>query len=126
MPIQGETPTRFSWERSVLIKPAIMIVDDEPAPLTAMLDAITRRYDRDYRIISHLTPHVALDDLERIKANGEQVALLIADQWMPEMTGVEFLQKAHEIHPAAQRALLVAWGDRSSAPTILQAFRLRG
>jgi thioredoxin reductase (NADPH) len=37
------------------------------------------------------------------------------------MTGVGFLQKAHEIHPAAQRALLVAWGDRSASPTILQA-----
>ena len=34
--------------------------------------AITRRYDRGYRTISHLTPHVALDDLERIKANGGQ------------------------------------------------------
>lgn len=103
------------------IKPVIMIVDDEPAPLKALFDAIARRYDRDYRVVSHLTPGAALDDLKRIKAGGEQVALLIADQWMSEMAGVEFLRKAHAIHPAAQRALLVAWGDRSSAPTILHA-----
>ena len=103
------------------IKPVIMIVDDEPAPLSAMLDVIARRYDRDYRVVSHLTPGAALDDLKRIKADGEQVALLIADQGMSEMTGVDFLRKAHVIHPTAQRALLVAWGDRSSAPTILHA-----
>lgn len=105
----------------MLIRPVILIVDDEPATLAAMLDAVARRYGGDYRVVSHLTPRTALDDLERIKADGETVALLIADQWMPEMTGVAFLQKAHEMHPAAQRALLVAWGDRSAAPTILQS-----
>jgi len=46
-----------------------------------------------------VTQHVALDDLKRIKADGEQVALLIADQWIPEMTGVEFLQAAHKFTP---------------------------
>jgi thioredoxin reductase (NADPH) len=48
------------------------------------------------------------------------VALVIADQWMPEMTGIELLGRAHEIHGAAQRALLVDWGDQSAAPTIIQ------
>jgi thioredoxin reductase (NADPH) len=37
------------------------------------------------------------------------------------MTGAEFLQRAHIIHPDAQRALLVAWGDKESASIILQA-----
>jgi thioredoxin reductase (NADPH) len=105
----------------VPIKPVIMIVDDEPAPLAAMRDDIAGRYGGDYRVVSHATPRAALEDLQRIKAEGGPVALLIADQWMPDMTGVGFLQKAHEIHPAAQRALLVAWGDRSASPTILQA-----
>ncbi|HZB84025.1 MAG TPA: FAD-dependent oxidoreductase, partial [Rubrobacteraceae bacterium] len=73
-----------------------------------------------YRIVSHLSARAALDDLERIRADGEQVALVIADQWMPEMTGIELLGRAHEIHGAAQRALLVDWGDQSAAPTIIQ------
>ena len=51
---------------------------------------------------------------------GESVALIIADQWMPEIKGIELLGRAHEIHPAAQRALLVDWGDRSAAPAILE------
>jgi thioredoxin reductase (NADPH) len=105
----------------VLKKPVIMIVDDEPAPLAAMSRALIRRYSEDYRIISHSTPRAALNDLERLKAEGEEVALLIADQWMPELTGVEFLRKAHDLHPTAQRALLVAWGDQHASITILQA-----
>lgn len=103
-----------------MMRPVMMLVDDEPESLAALLDALARRFGGDYRVVSHLSAHTALADLERIKADGEQVALIIADQWMPEMPGVEFLGRAHEIHPAAQRGLLVAWGDQTAAPTILQ------
>jgi len=102
-------------------KPVIMIVDDEPAALAALHGDLDRRYSGDYRVVSHATPTAALEELDAIKAGGGQVALLIADQWMAGMTGVEFLQQAHERHPSAQRALLVAWGDKSAAPTILQS-----
>lgn len=101
-------------------RPTIMIVDDEPRELTPMLDALARRFGGDYRVVSHLSARAALADLERFRDDDEQVALVIADQWMPEMPGIELLVRAHEIHPAAQRALLVRWGDRSAAPTILQ------
>lgn len=102
-------------------KPVIMIVDDEPAPLAALQEDLVRRYGGDYRVVSHATSQAALEELDTIKTGGGQVALLIADQWMEEMTGVEFLQRAHELHPSAQRALLVAWGDRRAAPTILHS-----
>jgi thioredoxin reductase (NADPH) len=102
-------------------RPYIMILDDEPPALTATLDALARRFGGDYQVVSHLQVTTALAELERIKQDGNQVALIIADQWMPEMTGVEFLQRAHVIHPDAQRALLVAWGDRESSSIILQA-----
>jgi thioredoxin reductase (NADPH) len=112
---------RFTVENKLPTKPVIMIVDDEAAPLEAMRDALDRRYDGDYRVVSYEEPRAALEELQRIKAEGGEVALLIADQWMPEMAGVGFLEEAHAIHPAAQRALLVSWGDRTSAPTILHA-----
>ena len=105
----------------VPIKPVILIVDDETDPLAAMHDDLAGRYGGDYRVVSHATPGAALEDLLRIKAEGGPVALLIADERMPGMTGIGFLQKAHEIHPAAQRALLIARGDQSSASAILQA-----
>lgn len=103
----------------MLTRPAIVLVDDEPQALSPLLDALARRYGGDYRVVSHLSARAALDDLAKMKDEGEQVALVIADQWMPEMAGIDLLGRAHQIHPDAQRALLVAWGDRSAAPTIL-------
>src|SRR5829696_9926237 len=107
-------------EEAMLTRPVITVVDDEPQALAALLDALARRFGGDYRIVSHLSARATLEDLERIRADGEQVALVIADQWMPEMTGIEFLGRAHGIHAEAQRALLVEWGDQAAAPTILQ------
>jgi len=104
----------------VLQRPVILVVDDTPTDLAALLDALARRYGGDYRVVSHLSPKAALDDLRRIQADGEAVALVIADQWMPEMNGIELLSRAHQIHPTAQRALLVHWGDQTATPTILQ------
>jgi len=97
-----------------------MVVDDEPASLAALLDALARRFGADYRVVSHLSAQTALEELARIKEEGEQAALVIADQWMPLMTGLDLLVRAAAIHPTARRALLVAWGDRKAAPTILQ------
>ena len=102
-------------------RPYIMILDDEPAALTAMLDALARRFGGDYQVVSHLQVTTALAELEKIKQDGNQVALIIADQWMPEMTGAEFLQRAHIVHPSAQRALLIAWGDKEASSIVLQA-----
>jgi thioredoxin reductase (NADPH) len=102
-------------------RPAIVILDDEPAALAAMLDALTRRFGADYRVVPHLSARGALDDLARMRKEGEEVALVVADQWMPEMNGNEFLGRAHEAAPGAKRALLVAWGDRTASRTILQA-----
>jgi thioredoxin reductase (NADPH) len=100
-------------------RPVILLVDDEPEALAALLDALARRYGADYEVVSHLSPQAALAALEHLRDDGRQVALIIADQWMPEMEGVQFLTTAHEIHPSAQRGLLVQWGDRTAAPTIL-------
>ena len=102
-------------------RPHILIIDDEPPALTAMLDALARRFGGDYQVVSHLQVGTALAELERIKQDGNKVALIIADQWMPEMTGAEFLQRAHMVHPNAQRALLVAWGDKEASSIVLKA-----
>ena len=104
----------------MLTRPTIMLVDDDPQELTALANALARRFGADYRVASHASAHAALEELEQIKTAREQVALVIADQWMPEMRGIELLGRAHRIHPEAQRALLVEWGDHSAAPTIIE------
>lgn len=105
-------------------RPVILAVDDEPAALAGMLDALTRRFGGDYRIEPHLSPSSALDSIAKLKDAGEELALVIADQWMPQMNGNEFLGQVREQVPTAKRALLVAWGDREASPVILQACAL--
>jgi len=108
----------------MLDRPTIMVVDDEPTALASMLDALTRRFGGDYRIEPHLSPQSALDAVARHKADGEEIALVISDQWMPGMTGNEFLGQVRVLEPTAKRALLVSWGDHEASPVILQACAL--
>src|SRR5262245_47535268 len=111
-------------ERPTGTRPLIVIVDDRPHGLSALLDAMSRRYGGDYRVIPHLSAHAALEDLARAQHDGKEVALVISDQWMPEMPGVELLQRAHELHPHAQRALIVGWGDTRANEAIRQGCAL--
>ena len=103
----------------MLAQPVILLVDDEPLELERLHDSLLRRFGADYRVVSHVSAAAALDDVARMKSGGEELALVIADQWMPEMKGVELLSRVHEVEPTAKRGLLVAWGDREAAPTIL-------
>jgi thioredoxin reductase (NADPH) len=101
-------------------RPIIVIVDDEPAALSALLEAVQRRFGADYRVAPFLTAASALEEVARAKAAGEDVALVIADPWMPERTGRELLGAVRALVPLAKRALLVPWGDRAAAQEILR------
>lgn len=101
-------------------RPVILLVEDDPSALEPLAAALERRYSGDYRVLAHASARAGIADAERVVAEGGEIALVIADQWMPEMDGVEVLSAVHAIAPATQRALLVAWGDRTAAPTILQ------
>ncbi len=101
-------------------RPVIMVVDDEPGPLGLLLDVLTRRFGGDYRVVPHLSARDALAYAVRMKEDGEELALVVADQWMPEMTGLELLGRLHQVQRSAKRALLVDWGDQSASPNILQ------
>ena len=103
---------------------SIIVVDDESDALAATLDALTRRFGADYRVVPYLSPGSALAGVRKSSEENEEVALVIADQRMPEMTGREFLGRVRSIVPTAKRALLVEWGDREVSSTILQACAL--
>jgi len=105
-------------------RPVIVVVDDEPDALSEMLGALTRRFGGDYRVVSYLSARAALEEICAIKEKGEEIALVIADQRMPEMLGRDFLGRVRSIMPMAKRALMVDWGDRDVSPTILQACAL--
>ena len=103
----------------MLTKPVIMVVDDEAPALAQLRDALSRRFGADYRVVSQPSAAAAIEAIEQMKSAGDELALVIADQWMPGMKGLELLARTRELEPTAKRALLVAWGDREAAPNIL-------
>ena len=64
-------------------RPVIMVVDDEPAALAAILDALTRRFGGDYRIVPHLSAPTALDAVSKIKQDAEEIAGVVDDVALP-------------------------------------------
>ena len=93
-------------------RPVIAVVDDDDAGLRALTRELEGRYGAHYRIMSHVTPQEALAELERLRGEGAEVALVMADQWMPEMAGAEFLAQVRELHPAARRGELLSGDER--------------
>jgi thioredoxin reductase (NADPH) len=96
-------------------KPALMTIDDDPDVLRSVERDLRRRYSSDYRILRASSGAEALDALEKLKLRNEAVALLLADQRMPQMDGVAFLSQAMRIFPDARRALLTAYADTDAA-----------
>ncbi len=107
-----------------MAKPAILTIDDDPQVLRAVERDLRQKYAKEFRIIRAESGAVALDALERLKLRNDPVALLVADQRMPEMTGVEFLEKARELFPDAKRVLLTAYADTDAAITAINAVRI--
>src|ERR1700685_3914185 len=96
-------------------KPILLSVDDDSDVLRALERDLRTKYGADYRVIGSDSPTGALDLLRQLKVRNDSVALLLADQRMPQMDGVEFLQEAMRIFPQAKRALLTAYADTSAA-----------
>jgi thioredoxin reductase (NADPH) len=105
-------------------KPVMLVVEDESEKRALIRGELERRYGSDYRVTCQGSALAALAKLERWRAAGDPVALVLADQWMPDLTGEEFLARAKRLFPDAKRALLVnfgAWGDRKTADAMLRA-----
>jgi thioredoxin reductase (NADPH) len=98
-----------------MAKPILLSVDDDPDVLRAIERDLRSQYGADYRVMSSDAPEAALDILKELKVRNDSVALLLADQRMPRMDGVGFLQHAKQIFPDAKRALLTAYADTNAA-----------
>jgi two-component system response regulator HupR/HoxA len=80
----------------------ILLVDDEEA----ILESLDLTLGDDYRVFQAPSGPKGLELLDR-----EEIALVIADQVMPEMSGVEFLEKVAERQPRTIRMLLTGYAD---------------
>jgi thioredoxin reductase (NADPH) len=105
-------------------KPRVLVVEDESEVRARIRGELERRYGTDYRVRCVGSATDARARLERWREAGDRVALVLADQWMPDMEGKDFLACARALYPDAKRALLVnfgAWGHRDTADAMLGA-----
>jgi thioredoxin reductase (NADPH) len=98
-----------------MAKPILLSVDDDPDVLHAIERDLRSQYGAEYRVIGSDSPEGALTVLKQLKLRNDDVALLLADQRMPHMDGVTFLQEGMRIFPEAKRALLTAYADTTAA-----------
>ena len=96
-------------------RPAIVVVDDEPAVLAAVARDLRRGFGERFRIVRAKSGPEALEVLRELRTRGEEVAMLIADQRMPGMPGTEYLVQARKLVPEAKRVLLTAYADTEAA-----------
>ena len=95
--------------------PILLTVDDDPDVSRSLARDLRQHYGEDYRIRRAESGDAALEALKELKLRDERVGLLLADQRMPEMTGVEFLEQARQFYPKARRVLLTAYADTEAA-----------
>ena len=96
-------------------KPTILAVDDDPDVSAAITRDLRGRYATDYRVVRATSGPEALEVLARLALRGQPVALIIADQRMPQMTGIEMLEQAGTHAPGAKYLLLTAYADTDVA-----------
>src|SRR5262250_3225856 len=94
---------------------AIVTVDDDPGVSRAVARDLRRRYGEEHRIVRAESGAAALEALREMKLRGDLVAAILADYRMPEMDGIEFLERAMDVYPGARRALLTAYADTGAA-----------
>ena len=98
-----------------MTKPVILAVDDDAQVLAAVRRDLRSRYRAEYSILGAGSGEDALSTLRELKSRGEPLAMIISDQRMPSMLGVEVLSRSREIYPMARRLLLTAYSDIDAA-----------
>jgi len=107
-----------------MTRPILLAVDDDISVLEAVVQDLRRQYGSTYRVVRAGSGQAALDTLRQLKLRDEAVGLLLSDQRMPGMTGVEFLEQAREIYPEARRVLLTAYADTEAAIRAINTARI--
>jgi thioredoxin reductase (NADPH) len=107
-----------------MARPILLAVDDDVSVLEAVVQDLRRKYGANYRVMRAASGQAALDTLAQLKTRDEPVALILSDQRMPGMTGVEFLERARPLYPEARRVLLTAYADTEAAIRAINTARI--
>lgn len=101
-----------------MAQPVLFLIDDDPGVVAALQDDLSRRFGRDFEVLGTSSASAGLATLHRLVAQQQPVALLIVSHTMREMPGVDFLARAHELHPLAKRVLLVDRDYSARSPLV--------
>jgi len=105
-------------------RPVFLLVEEDREALDALWQALERRLGADYQVVAETEPERGLSVLQQLRERDQQVAVIIAAQRMQRMAGEQFLERAHELHPLAGRALICDAFDRRTQESILHAMAL--
>ena len=84
-------------------KPVVLLVDDEPRILSALVRALRRE---GYELLSAETPAEALRLAEQ-----NAIDCVLSDHKMPGMTGLELMERLARVRPGAARLLITGWNS---------------
>jgi thioredoxin reductase (NADPH) len=107
-----------------MARPTILTVDDDPQVSAALTRDLKRKYGATYRVLAATSGKDALALLGKLALRTDPVALIVSDQKMPEMTGIELLGESRELAPEAKRLLLTAYADTDVAITAINEIGL--
>jgi thioredoxin reductase (NADPH) len=105
-------------------KPIIFAIDDDKLVLKSITRDLKSRYSQDYKIVGTTSAIEALEVVNDLNNNGNTIALFLSDQRMPEMQGVDFLEKAIGVFPKAKKVLLTAYSDTNAAIKAINRLKL--
>ena len=106
-----------------MAKPIIVVFDDDGASLEILKAALTSRFGADYEIACEGAPGLCLATLDRLRRQGDQVALVVAADRRHQPTDVDFLNRVYRLHPRAKRMVIVSFANAATG-AVLQAMTL--
>ena len=107
-----------------MARPILLAVDDDVNVLEAVVQDLRRQYGAAYRVMRAASGQAALDTLTQLSVRQDPVALILSDQRMPGITGVEFLERSRAIYPDCKRVLLTAYADTEAAIQAINSARI--
>jgi thioredoxin reductase (NADPH) len=84
----------------------LLVVGADPQDVRTTAAALARRFTPDYRVLTAGSAASGLAELERLARSRDDVALVAADQHLPDDDGVSFLERAAGLHRGIARVLL--------------------
>lgn len=106
------------------VRPAIVIVSEDPDNFRIVADEVRKRYGSDYQIVTSTSYRKATEELERLSADDIPVALILATHGGREQHGISFLAGTRSLHPTAKRVVVIVWGDFETARPIFDSVTL--